>query len=176
MTKNLLLLCMLALVACGKGLAPGRVKPGVRTSGPRMIMVEQPWVLTVFLYGDFPQGKMGIEVSAGDRNIQVPFSRGIVDTGDSRVYNYKLKFTHSFYYRLWYAHGDGLLGWGRLFSESDASCMGESCPWDEWVVVVVRIRKLDIMPGGELQMGKDYAHEQHRVKLGCWDCAPERAR
>lgn len=177
MTKNFLLLLALVIVACGgKPVPEGYVKPSIRTSGPRMIMVEKPFLLNVLLYGDYPLEELGIEVTAGSRDVQVPFARGIIDVGRRRLYTYQIEFTHSFYWRLWYEHEGGMLGSGRLFRSMDAGCEGTSCPWDEVVIIQVRVRRLEILPGGGLQMGKDYARGQHNIRLDCYDCQTERVR
>lgn len=177
MFKNLALLAALLFASCAGRPLPGtHVKPVVRVSGPRMAMVGESVALTVLLYGDYPVGEMGLEISAGSRNVQVPFARGIVDVGVRRVYRYRIKFTHGFYWRLWYESKDELLGWGRAFREHDASCAGQDCPWNEIVLVTVRVRKLEILVGGGLQMGKDYASNRYDIKLSCYDCRTEGLR
>ena len=171
--RKVLLTLILALVSCSaRSMHDSYVKPTVHLSGTRMVRVDQPWVLSAFLYGDFPPGEMGIEVSAGSRDTAVPFARGIADVGVSRMYRYRLTFTHSFYFRMRYEHRDGLLGSGRLFRQLDASCDFD-CPWDEWITVRVRVRELEITPDGSLVMGRNYAEREHRIRLDCYDCRAE---
>lgn len=176
MNKGLMFLVASLLLACAKPLPEGYIKPSVRLSGPRMVRVDEVWGMTVLLYGDYPREELGIEVSAGNDHALVPFIRGLVDWEISRVYQYRLKFTHNFYWRLWFEHKDGMLGRGTLFRPLDAGCMESNCPWDEWVFVEVRICRVEILPGGGIKMGKTYASMTHRIKLECYDCMTEELR
>lgn len=164
----------LLLAACGgKPVPGGYIKPSLRVSGPRMAMVGRPVGVMVLLYGDYPQGEIGLEISAGSRTVQVPFARAIVDTAVSRVYRYRLTFTHSFYWRLWFEERDNLIGEGWLTSRQDASCAEANCPWDEMVILRARVHEVEILPGGGVMLGRMLAEEKYSIKLSCYDCQTE---
>lgn len=165
-----LVVAAVLLAACAKPTPSGYIKPSVRISAPRMAMVEQPFGLSVLLYGDYPPGEIGLDVTAGNREIQVPFSRSYADVMVSRVYSYRMEFTHSFYFRMWYAQRDDLLTGGRLFRTMDAGCADQTCDWDEWVYINVRAREVEYQPGEGMKLGAEYARGQHMIRLSCYDC------
>jgi hypothetical protein len=126
-------------------------------------------MLTVILYGDYPRGQLVMEVEAED----ILVHRTVFDTSLTRVKQFKIIFTHNFYWQVKREHeqeddGMGRSTWYKRLG--DAGCAEQSCEWDEFVDVRVMVRELEWTTEGGAQSGRAYSTKQTKVKLNCYDC------
>lgn len=171
---SLVLFSVPFVVCCAGKIDPGgHIKPGIRMRSPAIVYVDKPWILQVFLFGDFPQIPIGVEVRAGSRQIRIPFVISTANTLETRVYYYRIKFNHDFYFQMESeAIGDSM----HLFRTPDAECGTDFCPWDGFVQIEVRVRRLELKPDGTQELGRLIKSASRRIKLDCWNCTPVRPR